>query len=144
MSGSVAIVGAGSKLSYSFDDITFTLVAQLQRFKPGGSKQSMIDQTNLLTTMPFVQPQATRVDSGDADLAGVLYPGNASQQALGTIHANRDLVWWKLLLNDGVTVYLFQGFVSELKPFDIDVAKFVPFTAKLRWVGEITGPGGTF
>ena len=138
-----AIVGVGSKLSYSTDDVTFTALAQLQRFKPSGSKQAMVDQTNILTPQPFTAPLAARVDSGEVDLAGVLDPSNGSQLALGQLHVNRTLAWWKVLLSDGVTTWTFQAYVEQYVPFDVAHDKFVPFTAKLRIVGGLTGPIGT-
>src|SRR5579872_4354223 len=114
-----SIVGFGTKLSYSLDNVTFTAVAQLQRMTPSGSKQTMVDQTNVLTPDPGTQPLPARVDSGDVDLAGVLDPANGSQLALGQMHGQKTLAWWKTLLADGVTIWTFQAYVSEYKPFDL-------------------------
>ena len=137
-----AIVGFGCTLSCSTDDVTFTPIAQLQRIKPSGSKQTLVDQTNVLTADPGALPLAVRVDSGDVEISGVLNPSNSSQLKLGQLHAQKTLAWWKVLLSDGVTVWSFQAFVSDFTPFDVTYNKFVPFTAKLRISGALNGPLG--
>lgn len=137
----IAKGGAGSSLQFSTDNVTFTKVAQLRQIKPGGSKQTMVDQTNILTPMPWTAPLAVRVDSGDLDIDGILDPANGSQLALGTLHKNMTLAWWKVLLSDG-TPWTFQAFVSDYTPFAADVGKAMTFTAKLRIWGGLTGPLG--
>lgn len=138
----IAKLGAGSALQYSLDNTTFTKVAQLRKFAPAGSKQTMVDQTNILTPVPFTAPLAVRVDSGELDLDGILDPANGSQLALGQLHANLTLAWWKVILSDG-TPWTFQALVSEFLPFQVDVGKAITFTAKLRISGGLTGPLGS-
>jgi hypothetical protein len=134
--------GFGSKLLYSTDNINFTALIQLKRMKPSGSKQTHVDQTNILTATPFMQPLAVRVDSGELDIDGVLSPGDGTQLTLGQLHAQMTLAWWKVLLPDGLTVYSFQAYVIEYTPFDVAYDKFIPFSAKLRISGGLTGPLG--
>ncbi len=140
---STAIPGAGSKLSYSLDGVHFTTVAQLRKFKGPNSKQTILDQTNILTTGNGDAPLPVRFSSGEAEMDGVLSPQNSSQIAMGTLHASLTIVSWQLLLADGVTVYSWSGSVSEFQPFDIDVMKAVAFTAKIRIAGALSGPAGT-
>jgi hypothetical protein len=137
----IAKNSAGSTLEGSPDNITFTKVAQLKSIKPTGLKLSFVDQTNILTALPFSAQLAARIDSGELDLAGVLDPNNGSQLGLGQLQANRTLAWWKILLSDG-TLWSFQGFVAEFLPFDVDIGKAIVFTAKLRISGALNGPLG--
>lgn len=138
-----AYPGYGSKLLYSTDNVSFGTIAQLQKFSPSGSKQSSVDQTNILTAGNGSQPLAVRFDSGEIDLAGVLDPQNGSQLALGQLHANLTLAWWKVILSDGITTWTFQAYVSEYVPFQVQTAKALAFTARLRVVSALTGPLGT-
>jgi hypothetical protein len=137
-----AIPGYGSKLSCSLDGSTYTAVAQLRKITPQGSKQTVVDQTNILTPGNGAAPLAARFDSGEINLEGVLAPADGSQIELGTVHANLTLAWWKLLLSDGITVWTWRGFLSEFVPFTIEVAKAMGFTAKIRVQGALTGPAG--
>jgi hypothetical protein len=138
-----AIGSAGSTLSFSLDGVHYTAVAQLRKIKPQGSKQTMVDQTNILTAGNGDAPLAARFTSGELQLDGVLNPQSSSQLTLGQLHANLTLAYWQVLLSDGITVWSFQGFVSEFLPFDIDVMKAVAFSATLRVWGALTGPLGT-
>jgi hypothetical protein len=140
---SQAIIGYGSKLSCTSDGSNYFTLAQLQRVVPAGSKQTMIDRTNLLTPDNFDRPLPVLVTSGEIEIDGVLSPQNGSQLSLGQLHATMAVVPWKLLLADGVTLYSFNAAVSEYIPFEIEVAKFVPFKAKLRVVGAMNGPLGS-
>jgi hypothetical protein len=140
---SSGIGSVGSKLSYSTDNIHFTQVAQLRKFQGPQSKQIIVDQTNILTAGNSDAPLAVRFSSGEAQMDGVVSPQDSSQLTLGELHANLTLVYWQLLYSDGVTLWKFQGFVSEYKPFDLDVMKAVVFSAKIRISGALTGPLGT-
>jgi hypothetical protein len=135
--------GYGSKLSFSLDNVTYTTVAQLRKITPQGSKQTMVDQTNILTAGNATAPLALRFDSGEISMDGVLIPEDGSQLQLGTLHAGLTLTYWKVLLSDGVTTWSFRGFLSEFVPFTVDVAKAMAFTAKIRVWGALTGPSGT-
>lgn len=139
---STAFPGYGSKLSYSIDGTHYTTVAQLRKVMPQGSKQTIVDQTNILTAGNSAAPLASRFDSGEISLEGVLSPGDGSQLQLGAMHAGLTLVYWKLLLADGIATWSFQGFLSEFVPFTVDVAKAMGFTAKIRVWGVLTGPAG--
>jgi hypothetical protein len=140
---SSAIVGVGSKLSYSTDNVHFTKVAQLRKFKGPNSKQTIVDQTNILTAGNGDAPLPARYSAGEAEMDGVVIPQDSSQLTLGQLHANLTIVYWQLLESDGVTLWSWQGSVSEFQPFDIDVMKAVAFTAKIRVWGALTGPLGT-
>lgn len=126
--------GYGSKLELSTDNVTFVKVAQLQRFSPSGSRQTMTDQTNISTPDNFTRPLAVRVDSGDLDMTGVLDPSNTGITQLGTFHTNMTLVYARVTLSDG-TPYTFQCYVSEYVPFTVQFDKAIGFTAKLRISG---------
>jgi hypothetical protein len=132
----------GSKLMYSTDGTNFTTVAQLRKVTPEGSKQTIVDQTNILTSGNGDAPLAVRFSAGEISLDGVLSPQSTSQLAMGTLHANLSLVYWKLLLADNLTVWTWSGFVSEFVPWALDVSKSVPFSAKIRVWGGLTGPAG--
>jgi hypothetical protein len=140
---SSAIVGIGSKLSYSLDNVHFTKVAQLRKFKGPNSKQVIVDQTNILTAGNGDAPLPVRFTSGEAQMDGVVIPQDSSQLTLGQLHAALTVVYWQLLLPDGVTLWSWIGSVSEYQPFDIDTMKATVFSAKIRIVGALTGPLGT-
>ena len=137
------IPAAGSKLNMSSSGNvgTFVPVAQLQKIAPEGSKQTIVDQTNLLTPDVGDRPLPVRVVSGEIDIAGVLDPQNTSILQLGVAHANLGIYYFEMVLSDG-TLYTFQGCVAEYVPFDLDVKKAVGFTAKIRVSGLLTGPAG--
>lgn len=138
----IAIAGFGSKLSLTQDGTDYTTVAQLQRITPAGSKQQMVDRTNILTPDNFTRRLPVRVECDELDLAGVLSPQDGSQLLLGSLHASLQVVAWKLLLADGMTYYTFSGSVSEFVPWQIVYNKFVPFKAKLALIGGMSGPQG--
>jgi len=133
--------GYGSKLSLSANGVTYTEVAQLQRFAPTGSRQTLVEQTNVLTPDNFARQLATRVDSGELEMAGILNPSNAGILQLGTFHASLALAYCMVTLSDG-SVYTFQGYVSEYVPFIVAHDKALAFTGKIRVNGAFTGPGG--
>lgn len=140
---STAIPGVGSQLSFSLDGVHYTKVAQLRKFKGPQSKQSFVDQTNILTAGNGDAPLPVRYSSGEAQLDGVVSPQDSSQLTLGQLHANLTVVFWQLLLADGVTYWKWQGSVSEYQPFDVDTMKAVIFAAKIRVLGGLLGPLGT-
>ena len=140
---SSGIASVGSKLSFSLDNVHFTQVAQLRKFKGPQSKQMIVDQTNILTAGNSDAPLAARFSSGEAEMDGVAKPQSSSQLTLGQLHANLTLVYWQMLLSDGITIWSWQGYVSEYLPFDLDVMKAVVFSGKIRVWGALTGPLGT-
>jgi hypothetical protein len=141
---SSALIAYGCQLMFSANGTTYTTVAQLRKFKGPESKQTIVDQTNILTAGNGDAPLAARYSSGEAEMDGVFKPQSSSQLTLGQLHANLTNAFWKLLLSDGVTVYTWQGFVSDYLPFDLDITKAIAFTAKIRVWGSITGPLGAF
>jgi hypothetical protein len=137
---STAYLGYGSKLYYSLDGITYAIIAQLTKFAPAGSKQTMADQTNLRSTGPFTQPYAVQVDTGEISIEGI-YSGDATQSALAQLHGQTELGYFKAVLTDSTT-WLFQAFVSEYKPWDVTYNKAIAFSGKLRVAGGMTPPSG--
>ena len=137
---STGYVGRGSKLKASLDNITYFTVAQLKKFAPMGSKQTMVDQTNLRSPGPFTQPFAAQVDSGDIEFEGV-YSGDTTQMSLGFLHGQMQQAWFQVQLTDGTT-WSFQGLVSEFVPWSVTYDKHIPFSGKLRIVGGLTPPSG--
>lgn len=131
---SQAFTGYGSKLEYSADQVNYTRVGQLQRISPSGSKQKIIDQTNLRTPDNFTRSKAVQVDGGEVDFAGV-YSGDPTQLTLGQYHGSLTLLFFRLTLTDG-TIYNFSGYVSQFNPGQAIYNKFIPFTGKLRIVGK--------
>lgn len=133
--------GYGSKFFLSTDDVTFTPVAQLQRFAPSGSKSTTVDRTNILTPDNFDRPLPVRVSSGEIELVGILDPMNTSILQLGQLHANFTLAYCKIVLSDG-TQYSFAGYVTAYVPFTVAYNKAIGFSAKIRVSGGLTGPSG--
>jgi len=128
---------------YSLDNLNFIAVAQLQQFEASGSKQTIIEQTNLSTPGNFTQYQAVQADGGEIDFAGVLNPGDVTYLTLGQLHGTLTLAWWRALLVDG-SIFGFQAFVSELKPFSVKWNKLSTFSGKLRLTGGFQSPLGAF
>jgi hypothetical protein len=139
----IAKAGAGSKLFMSSTGATgsFVPVAQLKTFAPKGSKQTIVDQTNISTPDNFSRKMAVRIDSGELNLDGVLDPANTSILQLGTAHASMALYFFWAVLSDG-TQYTFQGLVSEYVPFSVSYSKAMLFSATITISGALTGPAG--
>ena len=125
----------------SGDNVRFTPVAQLKSFIPQGSKQTIVDQTNILTPDDFTRPLAVRVDSGELELVGILDPKNTGVLQLGTAHVTLAISYFKAVLSDG-TEYDFQGLVSEYIPFSVAYNKAIGFSARIRISGALSGPAG--
>lgn len=136
-----AYQGYGSRIDYSFDGVVWNRVGQLQKIDPQGSKMLTADQTNVVTPDNFTRTIGLRIDSGEIDIAGVLDPGNASQAAMGSLHGNLTLAFFRVILTDG-SPYSFQALVTEFVPFQIAQNKALAFKAKLKISGGITAPAG--
>lgn len=134
--------GRGTVLSFSPDGVTWTAVPQLQQFEPDGSKQAMVDQTNLNSPGNFTQPYAVQVDAGEITFSGI-YSGATAQVLLGSYHASMTLLYWQALLLDG-SLYSFLAFVSEFKPFSVKWNKYNTWSGKLRIVGGMQTPLSAF
>src|ERR1700733_7757009 len=94
--------GRGTVLSFSPDAVTWTPVPQLQQFEPEGSKQAMVDQTNLSSPGNFTQPYAVQVDAGEFSFSGIYGGATATAQVLlGSYHASMTLLYWQAVLLDG-------------------------------------------
>lgn len=132
-----AYSGRGTLLYYSADNITFTSLGQLQQFEHGGSKQTIIDQTNITTPDNFTRALAVRVDAGEFDITGILNPQDPTYLALEQFHTTNALVYWKAALVDGSN-FTFQAFVGEFKAFSAKVTKLYAWSAKLRLSGGLT------
>jgi hypothetical protein len=132
----VSYPGRGSQLSYSTDAVTYFAIPQLQSFDPSGSKQTMVEQKNLLSGDAFTHPLATEVDAGEIQLSGLLNPQNPMYAAIAGFHAALTLLYWRVQLVDG-SRYNFQAYVSEFKPFGVKINKLNVWSAKLRVVGAL-------
>jgi hypothetical protein len=143
MSNPIAYSGRGTQLLYSLDDVTFTPVGQLQQFEPSGSKQVIVDQTNLSSPGNFTESAAVQIDAGEIDFSGVLNPGDLTYLTLGQLHGNLTLAYWRAQLVDG-SIFGFQASVSEFKPFTAKWDKLYTFSGKLRLSGGMSSPIGTF
>lgn len=143
MTQSIVSLGAALSVNASSSVGPFLKIAQLRSVKPAGSKQIMLDQTNILTPGNGDAPLPARYASGEISLDGVVSPQDSSQLTLGQLHANLTQAWWQLLLADGITLWTFQGSVSEYVPWSLDVNKAVVFSAKIRIIGGFTSPLGT-
>lgn len=139
----IAYAGRGTKLLYSLDNQNFTPVPQIQQFEPSGSKQTMVDQTNLSTAGNFTTPQAVEVDAGEIDFSGILNPQDPVYLALGSFHGAMTRVYWRAQLTDG-SVFSFQAYVSEFKPFSAKKDKLYTWSGKLRLVGGMESPASAF
>lgn len=132
----VGYAGRGSKLLYSPDSVTYTPLGQMQQFEHSGSKQIIVDQTNLLSPSNATQALAVRVDHGEIEIAGLLDPQNVTYLALQQFHIANTLVYWRVRLIDGSS-FTFTGFVSEFKAFGVKVLKLDVWSAKLRLSGPL-------
>jgi hypothetical protein len=133
----VGYSGRGTLLLYSSDNISFTPLGQLQQFEHGGSKQTLVDQTNVLTPVTVTQPLPVRVDAGEIDIVGLLNPQDPTYLAVEQFHTTQALPYWKARLVDGSS-FTFQAYVSEFKAFTAKVNKLYTWTGKLRISGVLT------
>ena len=140
----ITYIGRGSQLLYSPDGgTTYIPVTQLRQFDSGGSKQTLIDQTNLRTADAFTHSLPVLVDSGEIDFSGVLNPEDLSYLALAQFHGSLTLVMWKVVFVDG-TALTFTASVSEFKPFGVAWNKLLDWSGKLRLSGGFSGISGGF
>jgi len=142
LSNPVGYQGRGTIVQVSADGQTFSEATQLTKFAPGGSKQKLVDNTNFNTPPGFVSRLATIVDSGEISCEGI-YSGDASYQTLQQMHGNRTLGYFIVTLTD-LSVYFFQGYVSEFMPYTAAVGKMLRYSWKLAIVGGVTAPGSAF
>jgi Lambda phage tail tube protein, TTP len=138
-----ALASVGTKLEFSLDGVHYTTVAQVRKLTPQGSKQTFVDQTNILTPGNGDAPLPVRFSSGEMQMDGVLAPQDSSQLTLGQMHAALTVAFWRARFSDGVTVWVWQGSVSNYVPFDFSVMKAGAFSATIRITGAYTGPMGT-
>ena len=143
MTTAIASIGSQLGVNASSSSGPFTTIAKLRKITPEGSKQTIVDQTNLFTAGNGDAPLAVRFAGGEISLEGIESPQDSSQLTLGQLHAALTKAYWQLLLSDGLTVWTFQGYVSEYVPWVLDVNKAVAFSAKIRVSGAFTGPAGT-
>jgi hypothetical protein len=123
-------------LQVSQDGVTFQATPQLTKIEPGGSKQKIVDATDLgAAQLGFTIPLAVQVESGDLSCEGVLNPQDAVTGLLGQLHASLALATFIVTLSDDVTSYLFQAYVSDWKPFSVALGKMLRVSWKLRIVG---------
>jgi hypothetical protein len=119
----------------------YTPLVQLQRIEPGGSKQTVIDQTNLTTPGNTTQPYPVQVDSGEWDCEGLLNPSDTVTLSLAALHASCTIADFKVVMPDeDESIYTFQAMVSEFKPLSIKANKLIGYSFKLRVVGGVTFP----
>jgi hypothetical protein len=133
----IAYGGRGALLSYLVGG-GYVSLAQLRQFESGGSKQTLIDQTNTRSPDSFVHPLPVQVDSGEIDFSGALNPEDPTYLALSEFHNGMTLVTWQVTLPDGSSAS-FQAYVSEFKPFGVAWNKLLDFSGKLRLAGGLGG-----
>jgi hypothetical protein len=141
MANPIAYGGRGSLLLYSLDGNTYVPLAQLRQFESGGSKQTLVDQTNLRSPDLYTYPKPVLVDSGEIDFGGALNPEDSSYLALGEFHGGMLLIYWLVVFPDGSSTS-FQAYVSEFKPFAVNWNKLIDWSGKLRIVGGFSGISG--
>jgi hypothetical protein len=139
----ISYVGRGTQLLYSLDGSTYVGLTQLRQFESSGSKQTLVDQTNLRQSDSFTYPLPVLIDSGEIDFAGALNPQDPTYLALEQFHGGLTLVFWKVIFVDGSSV-TFKAFVSEFKPFGVAWNKILNWSGKLRLAGGFTGVSGGF
>ena len=139
----IGYAGRGTQLKYSLDGITYSTIDQLQQFEPTGSKQAMVDQTNLSSPDSFTYPYPAQIDAGEIDFSGALNPKNLSYLVLGQLHGQKTLAFFQAILIDG-SAFSFQAYVSEFKPFSVKWNKAYGWSGKLRIVGGMTSPFSAF
>ena len=137
--------GYGSKFFMSSSGAvgSYQPAAQLKSFIPQGSKQALMDQTNVLTPDNFDRPIAVMVASGEIDLVGILDPANSQILQLGVAHASLALYFFLVVLPDG-TQWTFSGPGQRIRAVrPVTYNKAIGFTAKIRVSGSMTGPAGS-
>jgi hypothetical protein len=139
----ISYVGRGTQLLYSLDGVSYAGLTQLRQFEATGSKQTLVDQTNLRQADSFTYPLPVLIDSGEIDFAGALNPQDPTYLALEQFHGGLTLVFWKVIFVDGSSV-TFKAFVSEFKPFGVAWNKILNWSGKLRLAGGFAGLSGAF
>jgi hypothetical protein len=134
----VSYNGRGTVLQVSQDGTNFLSTGQLTKIEPGGSKQKIVDATDLgAAQLGFTTPLAVQVESGELACEGVLNPQDPVTQLLGQLHGSLALASFLVTLSDNLTSYYFQGYVSDWKPFSVALGKMLRISWKLRIVGAL-------
>ncbi len=138
MSATTAYQGRGSflKKETSTSPVTFTTIAQLQKFNFGGLKSTIEDITNLSSPDAFKEILPTIVDPGDISFDGILDPANTTIAGLVDDLQNRTKDNWEIALTDGSTI-TFAGYVTEYVPVNVDYAKAITFSGKITISGAV-------
>ena len=137
-----AYPGRGSHLANGgIAGTSYTNVGQLKKFGPSGLKAKEDDITNLDSPTINEEYLKTVVDSGSMTFEGVLNPAVATeaQLLLTNLYAagQNATNYWQITLTDG-SIFVFLGFVSDLKPFGVEYNKAIPFSGSIRITGVIT------
>ena len=135
MSNSIA--GRGSKVQRSPDGVTYTTIAEVLKFNQSGGKSDLADVTNMDSPSNFREKLPTLLDSGDLSVDCNWIPGSSIQQQLTTDFNNQTLLYWKVLLSNGVNGVSFQGYVTD-KNFDVPIDKQITKALKITITGPIT------
>lgn len=130
--------GRGTVLQVSQDGTNFLSAGQLTKIEPGGSKQKIVDATDLgAALLGFTMPLAVQIESGEFACEGVLNPQDPATQLLGSLHGSMTLASFLVTLSDNASGYYFQAYVSDWKPFSAAVGKMLRCTWKLRIAGAL-------
>jgi hypothetical protein len=138
---SIGYQGRGSKLSVetATSPITFTPIAQLQKFAFGGIKVAVEKITNLDSPDAFEEIIATTIDPGDVSFDGVLDPANTEVADLVDRLQNRTKSNFQIELTDG-SKFTFAGYFTELTPATVEYSKAIMYSGKIQITGAVTGP----
>ncbi len=137
MPATVAYQGRGSHLQTSPDGVTYSNVAQLQKFSFSGLKATLEDITNIDSPSAFKEFLPTIVDPGDVSFDGILDPQNTTIEGLTTLLQNFTKTFFKIILSEG-TFMTFTGYVVEYVPASVDYAKAITFSGKIQITGPVT------
>jgi hypothetical protein len=136
-----AYPGRGSTLANGGTAGTsYTTVGQLKKFAFSGLKADSDDITNLSSPTINKEWLKTIVDSDNVTFSGVLNPADPTFQALLTnLYTAGQTAnnYWQITLTDGSTL-VFQGFVLDFKPADVEYNKAIPFSGTIKITSQVT------
>lgn len=136
-----AYPGRGSALANGgTSGSSYTTIAQLKKFGFSGMKAESDDITNLSSPTIVKEWIKTLVDADNVTFSGVLNPADPTFQALFTnllAAGSAATNYWQITLTDG-SVLVFQGFVTDFKPADVEYNKAIPFSGTIKITSTVT------
>jgi|SRR5208282_3180965 len=136
--GSAAFCPRGTVIQFEAPGSTYyQLLAEIKDINFTGAKYDLADVTNY-ESGTFREWLTTLADSGEVSFTGNYIPGDPSQASLLQFFNNGTLVYWEVVLPNGLGTIVFKAYVQSLE-HNLPLEKEATITGKLKITGEVLG-----